>query len=752
MLTKTRTLTLLATLAIAASPLALARDAASPQADTAFLLEGVKAIESTGIPGPMAAFGPDAFPLVLGSAAKDITAPVVVASRLGKGRVIACGHHGFLETTDKADSGKFLANSVRWSSGRPTAEPGAIRVGVIRNESLLLFLQERGFDAISLTPAELPAQLPELHVICADSGHWGSAENHSALEKFIHEGGGLLTAGLGWGWLHLNPGKSLAEHHPGNQLLARAGILWLDGPLQRTAAEGFGTTTPPPAVTQSSAALQLLLDAIDSTPPADPQLLGHASWILTRTAQGLPANDTLLLPKLTEIRQRGTGKIPSAASPLKSEDAIERLAMTLDLQALKSSPPGQIKPHPASADFPGSVPASAARITENIVIHTRKTGWHSTGLYASPGEVILVTLPEHATGDRLTVRIGCHTDRLWDKPSWSRAPDITTSQPLAQTDNAIASPFGGLLYIDVPGNSLEKDITLTLAGAVKAPRFILGQTTPEDWQHTQRAHPAPWAELETEKIILSVPSGAVRTLDDPTALMRFWDKVMDSQADLAAISRERRRPERIVPDVQISAGYMHSGYPIMTHLDVVEKSLDVAHLTANGSWGHFHELGHNHQSPDWTFDGTVEVTVNLFTLHTYDKVLGHGLTGHREVTPEARERHLKKYFGTDATFDDWKRDPFLALIMYTQMIEAFGWEAFKKTFADYRHLPRDQRPANDDQKRDQWLVRFSTTVGKDLGPFFEAWKIPTFPAARDSLKHLPVWLPEENFPANHRSP
>ena len=82
-------------------------------------------------------------------------------------------------------------------------------------------------------------------------------------------------------------------------------------------------------------------------------------------------------------------------------------------------------------------------------------------------------------------------------------------------------------------------------------------------------------------------------------------------------------------DVQLSGGYMHSGYPIMTHLDVatgrdgqLAKVLDLERLKREGSWGHFHELGHNRQEGAWTFAGTGEVTCNLFTLYAMDTVVG----------------------------------------------------------------------------------------------------------------------------------
>lgn len=743
---------LLTALTLLAALPALAQTAPFPQTDLRFLLDGVKVIESSGIPGPVAAFGPQAFPVVLGTAAKNISAPVVVASRLGSGRVVAFGHESFFASTGKGDSGKFLQNSVRWASSRTTAKPAEIKVGVLKNDGLLKYLKTQGFDTTILDPKDWHTKLTGLHVVVADTSDWKPDASRPALDKFIRAGGGLLTAGLGWGWLQLNSGKTLSDHHAGNLLLTHAGILWLEGTLSRTAKDGFSTANALPTVVNTSHALNTLLTVTNASTPITQQLVGQASWILTQTAQALPKSDKLLQPQLLALRQRSTGKLPSTRSPLKTQDALERLTMTLDLQALKNANPAQIKAHPAATEFPGSVPSSAERITKNLVLKTKQTGWHSTGLYAAPGEIIRVSLPTNALKDRLSIRIGCHTDRLWNLPTWSRAPEISTSQSLTKTNTAIASAFGGLIYIEVPGNAAAKEIPITIVGGVSAPHFILGQTKLDDWRQTIRNHPAPWAELETAKLVLSVPSTAIRALDDPEALMLYWDKVLDGIADLATISRDRKRPERIVPDVQISAGYMHSGYPIMTHLDVVEESLNLKHLTTKGSWGHYHELGHNHQAPEWTFDGTTEVTCNLFSLYTYDQVLGLGLKGHNSIGTDAREKHLQKYFGTNAKFDDWKREPFLALTMYYQMVEAFGWDAFKKTFTEYRNLPKEQRPKNDDQERDQWLVRFSRTTGKNLGPFFEAWKIPTSQAARDSLKSLPIWLPETDFPAKYKNP
>jgi hypothetical protein len=64
---------------------------------------------------------------------------------------------------------------------------------------------------------------------------------------------------------------------------------------------------------------------------------------------------------------------------------------------------------------------------------------------------------------------------------------------------------------------------------------------------------------------------------------------------------------------------MHSGYPIVTGLDVATVTnnyfvFNMTNLLANGHWGIFHEMGHNMQRGWWTFDGTTEVTTNIFSL------------------------------------------------------------------------------------------------------------------------------------------
>ena len=403
-------------------------------------------------------------------------------------------------------------------------------------------------------------------------------------------------------------------------------------------------------------------------------------------------------------------------------------------------PPDQIHPDPSTEKFPGPVPTDAPRTTKTLHIDSRGGGWKSTGLYAPPGEALTITLPEAAAKEGWSLRVGCHTDKIWKLERWSRFPEISRKFPLTTATTHIATPFGGLIYLVPPVTATKEQLPVTIAGAVESPAFIEGETDPVDWRNHLRNLPAPWAELQSDRLILSVPSTEIRTLDDPAALMAFWDKVLDADADLAGIDKARPHPQRITADIEISAGYMHSGYPVMTHLDAAKRMVNLQTLSTKGDWGLFHELGHNHQQPDWTFPGTVEVTCNLFTVYVMDNVCTAAETRKGLSEPEMLAT-MKKYIADGSNFDKWKSDPFLALCMYIQMKDAFGWEPYRRVFAQYRTLTKDQRPKTEEEKHDQWMQRISHATGKNLAPFFVAWGITTSDSARRAIADLPLWMP-----------
>ncbi len=711
-------------------PAAAARAA---EDDLAALLDGVKAIGVPGVPGTIRVFGKDAFPVVTATIGEQ-PGPVVAATRLGRGRVVMFAHNGYFGNLfTKAGTGRLLVNACRWASGRRKA----MRIGVRGRDSLVPHLRKQGLDVTAITGTDWGRL--EVDVLISPIADISEKEMR-ALRAWLRKGRGLLCGLPGWGWQQLNQGKDLATENMGNRLLAPAGLVWGGGTIQNPKDGLLKTAEPPHRLTHAAHALEALLEQSEGRGRLSKKDSALAVATVTRCIRDLPPDDKVFLPRVGKLLKHSDDPrfIPTHDQPLTDEAGLGKLLLTLQVQRDKTLPAEKIRAHPAAAVFPGSVPKSATRVRRVVKIDTGVPGWHSTGLYAPPGEFLSVTT--QATDGDLSVRIGAHKDRLWHKAQWQRVPEITVTAPIESATTRVANAFGGLVYVVVPPRSQLGTVRIVIAGAVESPLFVLGKTSLEDWRSKIRNRKGPWAELATSKVIITVPSENVRALDDPEALMTWWDEVLDACADLATIPRERERPERYVADEQISAGYMHAGYPIMTHLDAAPRFVDLKKLSTQGDWGMFHEMGHNHQHKDWTFGGTIEVTCNLFSLYCMEVNCSKG-KGHGAMSPENIAKNTALYRKGGSKFEMWKRKPFTALIMYHQMQQAFGWDAYKKVFAEYRQLAPHKRPKNDDQKRDQWLVRMSRTVGKNLGPVFESWGVPTSEKARKQVADLPAWMP-----------
>ena len=706
-------------------------NAFAADADLAALTNGAKEIAAPGAPGNVVVFGPSAFAVVAGKEGKTAASPVVAAARAGKGRVVAFGHTSYLDADilTQLDTGKFMDNAIAWAGS--AAKPTLV---VPKSKPLADALAKRGFT-VAATPL---AQLQPGQVLLL-SAHSLTAADVPLIAKFIADGGGFITASTGWGWAQ--GGRSLANEFLGNQLLAPLGLVFGGNMAGKTTAKGFAVEPVSPLAHAGKA-----LDAARAGTKLAKDDLAQASTSLTAAAQSLPADDKSFLPKLKALRsQPGVNTAPTAKSPVKSDQLAARVLVSLDGRELESLPPTQLKAHPSAASFPGPVPADAKRESASVSVNPRVPGWHSTGLYAAPGEVVTVRVPASSTNAGWKIRIGAHSDRLWHLDSWKRFPDVSRSYAVKAAETQVASAFGGLLFVETPKASDGAEVKVEFAGAVRAPHYVHGKTTLAEWKEL-RAAPAPWGELETKKIVLSLPASVLRNLEDPVALMKVWDETLDLVADLAAIPKDRPRAERIVCDEQISAGYMHSGYPIMTWLDMPPRLVSEAHMK-KGDWGIGHELGHNHQVGDWTFEGTGEVTCNLFTMYVIDRIGGTKPANGRVGLPIVAEKFAKYTAGGKPDFAKWQADPFLALAMYVQLQHAFGWDSFKQVFGEYRALPAGERPKTA-ERIDQWMVRFSKTVNRNLGPFFQAWGLPVTDPALASIAKLPAW-PKEEWPGTN---
>lgn len=711
--------------------------------DAAPLLEGVAAAR-LGLAGPIAVVGPDAAALLAGDR-PEAQNVVAATALLGRGRVVAFGHNSALNNDEflagDDGTGRLVLNAVRLL-GAKRKQPA---IGVRGCGGIQRLLTRRQIPFTVLDGGWVP-QLAKLDLLIAENGEFADEQAAAATKAWLARGGGLITAGTAWGWAQGNRGKEIRSDFPLNRLLAGAGLAFGDGTVDSPDA-GFAPATKP--LLHAVAALERLT-AADELPAGD--RLQATTSVLT-AVRSLTTDDVFLLPRLARLAAGKPPVVPTEKVPLTAQKhGLERILVAYEDQRLHRLAPEKMVAHPAGADFPGAVPVEAKKVERTVTIDTSVPDWHSTGLYAAPGATITVTLPADAVGKRLGVRIGAHTDGLWDKDKWSRWPALSWARQLDQPVTRHANPFGGAVYVTVPRDSGAGTIAVKIAGAVEAPLFVAGTTTPEQWQQS-RAAPAPWAELVGKRIILTVLAQDVRTLDDPAAVLAFWDEAIAAQDRLAAWgAEETRRQERFVCDRQISAGYMHSGYPIMAHMDVSDDNVSLAALKGTplspGGWGQWHELGHNHQDGRWTPGNQGEVTVNLFSLRVQlvmygskpDSVWGGNLA-------PAKRKAAIAAFRADETKNPGTWDPATGLVFYWQLIDGHGWDVLHRVIASYRSSPPKPELRTDPQKWDEWLRRYSREAKRDLGPFFKAWRMPVSDAALEEARGQgEAWMHEDLKP------
>ncbi|HMV67243.1 MAG TPA: M60 family metallopeptidase, partial [Myxococcota bacterium] len=449
--------------------------------------------------------------------------------------------------------------------------------------------------------------------------------------------------------------------------------------------------------------------------------------------------------------------VPTAAHPVSpAADPLAALSVRIDHARAIGLPPAEVDANPAHADFPGAVPAQAPRVSRALTVHASYDGrdgryvysnadapvWRGTGLYAPAGEVVRVTVPAGAASAGLAARVGVHTDALWDNDPWIRSPEITSRHPLTSPVTELASAFGGVIEIEVPAGAALGDIQVTVDGAVEMARYVRGQTTPQQWA-AARLLDAPWAELEGARLVLNVPIATARAIADVEALVTFWDDVAAAEDELAAIPAPPRS-ERAVVDRQISGGWMHSGYPFMANLQTAAELTDLAGLTSAGSWGAFHELGHNHQLHDWILPGSTEASCNLWSVYVMEHLVGRPRAlAHPDLAPAARQARISAYVQGGRSFArDWS--VWTSLETYLQLQEAFGWGFYQALFADYADDAAS--PSTDQARIDLWVERTSAEAGVDLGPFYQAWGFPISPGTLATISALPPWTADPMNP------
>lgn len=147
----------------------------------------------------------------------------------------------------------------------------------------------------------------------------------------------------------------------------------------------------------------------------------------------------------------------------------------------------------------------------------------------------------------------------------------------------------------------------------------------------------------------------------------------------------------------------------------------------------------------WTPRGAEEVTVNIFTLHAYHLVFNKKPDIKGLIDNKLTSLALNRYANADFSFVEWTKNPYIGLLVYAQLVNAFGWDAFKIVFREYESLAEKEFLIDDLTKWDEWIIRFSNIVGLDVSPLFLFWNIPFTEKTLLSVNDLTPWLPNDEI-------
>jgi len=483
--------------------------------------------------------------------------------------------------------------------------------------------------------------------------------------------------------------------------------------------------------------------------------LTHDNKLAVSASRDVPEQRwTRLADLMAEV---DAGRAQTVTYPILATDTA-----ALELEAARHAvnqltPPGEPLPAPRNVSvFPGDVPADAPRISAVVTLDRRferdshvgwselPRNWLATPLYAPAGETLTVTLPDAAHSDGVSLRIGPHTDvivRTQPGQTIDRFVRVSLTMPLKPGINHVRSQYGGLVIIE-SADSANVTLPVTISGAEEAPFFRLGKLSNADWA-VARTAPAPWAVLEGDKTVLVVPSSQVRTLANPTSVMKAYDAAQAAVMDLAGFDGSSpwhpklQGKQWLVEDIQISHGYGHADFPIMTLLDWKLASVDAA-----TNWGVMHETGHNYQQTClWAERYGIESTVNLYPLYIAEVMRKHPelIDTHRYSSAIAK---LKEGFDFDRDTDDIDK-----LVSLAQLRYAFpeqGWDIFRQLHRRYRELPAGEQAAicaSRQRQTDTLYELLSDITGHDLTGHFQHWGVPISADAIARVKARALPLP-----------
>jgi hypothetical protein len=428
--------------------------------------------------------------------------------------------------------------------------------------------------------------------------------------------------------------------------------------------------------------------------------------------------------------------------------------------------------------FPGLVSDSERRIQDTVINFDMSVPYipaydigvlytplplFSTGLYAGPGELVKITVPDGIQG--LSVQVGSQSDNVSNVTPARRDGVISTVQQLFPGNNYVRNLYGGYIWLKY-SFPLSTKVSIRFKNVVKAADYVLGaNVSNKDWQEEVKNSGVPWLELRSKHTAFSVPRSLVLLainngkLDSVDILLKEWDHVFEDYVyDWAGLlpnaanmrARAPQLPERFVMDIQPLDSVFHTGQPIVSQMSSywLNQWLDYGSLKNGVKTQTFTNIENNYyNNAIWWSTITPEISVDMLlckiaknnnripdlipggsTIDTIQKSI--------DFVKAQEDSLVGINFSTVAAFKDpvAKLTPFLQLFgtIKNPTTGDDGWSFLPYLLNMARNV---QVGSRDIEKISFFFTSLCDYTHKDFYNFFRAWGLPVSTVARSQVMH-----------------
>jgi hypothetical protein len=410
--------------------------------------------------------------------------------------------------------------------------------------------------------------------------------------------------------------------------------------------------------------------------------------------------------------------------------------------------PGKVKiAADASRTYTAQINASMPKFVGKPTAFSSTPALRPTGYYLAAGDTATVTVPAAMVNKGFTIQVGAHKQDKSGSNPVKRFFRISNKFAITNLTTEIANPFGGGIYINVPYLADGGVVDIQIKNAVPAPFFSATahhKTTLAEWLSTQRNNPAPWADFESDKFMMQVPSNFIYNYADPVELMRHWDMRLDAVSELIGQPLVRNNVILYIQaDTDIMFNGFGIGYPAINNAynpaDATDGNKKIWYLNASSDFWEveFHELGHAQLYSN--FPGEGEAAVNLLAAAIWnqkygvelDLAFGKSFLNQTQinrdqaamnwmVTPNFR---AGKAMDISNTTKDEVRYQHRGWAKYVEVAALFGWDKLS-SFYKQENLDFVNPVASDGLSVvDSRIFRMSKSAGFDLTPLIHFWGV-----------------------------